>query len=351
MNYPILVSLRRTLSLQSVILLLTLVPIVNFAQQRDFTIAFGSCSRQSDTLQMWREVASLQPDVWVWGGDNIYGDSHDVQVMRSKYDIQKNHPGYQALIRKTPVTGTWDDHDYGVNDGGKYFSKKDEFKKEFIRFMGFEKNKEITTHEGVYNTHSIRRRGKEVLIINLDTRSFRDTIYRAVEEDSLTGVKHTYYAKNMEGTILGEAQWAWLEQVVRTSAAKLFIINSSIQVISEQHRFEKWANFPKERERLFQLVSSFPDKRFMIISGDRHIAEISVERLAGVDYPLIDFTSSGLTHVTANAKEDNKHREGALISKKNFGIIGIRFTEKAIEVTLELRSYNGTVHQTRTYSL
>ena len=42
------------------------------------TIAFGSCSRQSLPQLMWPFVLDQSPDLWIWTGDNIYGDSEDM---------------------------------------------------------------------------------------------------------------------------------------------------------------------------------------------------------------------------------------------------------------------------------
>jgi hypothetical protein len=46
-----------------------------------------------------------------------------------------------------------------------------------------------------------------------------------------------------EATILGAKQWAWFEEQLRVPA-QVRIIGSSIQVVDEDVRGEKWANFP-----------------------------------------------------------------------------------------------------------
>jgi alkaline phosphatase D len=35
----------------------------------------------------------------------------------------------------TKVVGVWDDHDYGINDGGMEFSLKNETREMFLRFI------------------------------------------------------------------------------------------------------------------------------------------------------------------------------------------------------------------------
>ena len=68
---------------------------------------------------MWNPINQEHPNLWVWLGDNIYGDSDDMAVLKAKYDLQLQQEGYQKLRAQTPIIGTWDDHDYGRNDAGK----------------------------------------------------------------------------------------------------------------------------------------------------------------------------------------------------------------------------------------
>jgi len=84
----------------------------------DFTIAFGSCNNQVLPNVMWSEILKNKPDVWVWGGDVIYTDTKDMLLMAQNYQKQKIKPEYANFTKNVAVLGTWDDHDYGVNDGG-----------------------------------------------------------------------------------------------------------------------------------------------------------------------------------------------------------------------------------------
>ncbi|MBT1702523.1 alkaline phosphatase D family protein [Chryseosolibacter indicus] len=313
----------------------------------DVVIAFGSCSRQSEQEQLWAEVLKQKPKLWVWGGDNIYGDSHDINVLKQKYDQQKHHPDYQKLLNACAVTGTWDDHDYGVNDGGKYFSKKDESKKLLLSFLGIGQNHPVHKHEGVYHSYVLGKGKQKIKVLNLDTRYFRDTLRREFYYDESLKDSVSRYKQNLNGDILGEAQWQWLEHELKNSDASLHIINSSIQVISAEHRFEKWANFPTARKRLLELLKKYSHKGILIISGDRHIAEFSQLQQNGDNYPLVDFTSSGLTH-TWNVKsndgstpvETNRHRINDMVIQKNFGIIRLNWRRHSINVIMEIRGRN-----------
>lgn len=37
-------------------------------------IAFGSCSKADMKQPLWEPISSLQPQVFIWGGDNVYAD-------------------------------------------------------------------------------------------------------------------------------------------------------------------------------------------------------------------------------------------------------------------------------------
>ena len=113
-------------------------------------IAFGSCAHSYDTLKIFDAINAQEPEVWIWLGDIVYGDTHDMKVMREKYERQKAKPEYQQLLKQSKVIGIWDDHDYGVNDGGKYYSMRDESKEELMRFLDVEENDPVRSREGAY---------------------------------------------------------------------------------------------------------------------------------------------------------------------------------------------------------
>ena len=49
------------------------------------------------------------------------------------------------------------------------------------------------------------------------------------------------------------------------------MILSSIQILATNHPYEKWDNFPLERERLLLLLANASkNKTIIAVSGDRH---------------------------------------------------------------------------------
>ncbi len=298
-------------------------------------IAFGSCANEELPEEMWTDIAAQQPQLCILLGDNIYGDTHDMNSMRAQYAKQKNMPGYQLLLKTCPILGTWDDHDYGQNDAGKNYAKKKESKEEFMRFFDISADDPIRTHEGIYSSHTYGPKGKRVKVILLDVRYFRDTTIRSTQ-------RGRRYEPNPDGDMLGEEQWLWFEREIQNSEAEVHLIGSGIQFIAEEHGYEKWANFPKSRQRMLDLLAKHRPRNVLFLSGDRHIAEISKMEVPGLTQPLYDFTSSGLTHTwNVNAgmppTENNKHRVSRFIIQKNFGMVLIDWTGAKPVVQFEIR--------------
>ena len=312
------------------------------AQQKDseeFVIAFGSCNRQDKENILWEAVLKNNPDIWVWGGDNIYSDTDNMEKMKRDYEQQRQQKGYAALANSVTLMGTWDDHDYGINDGGVEFHKKKESQRLFLDFLNAPKDDERRNRAGVYYARSYTTRSGSVKIIVLDTRYFRTGLTKASD-----GKKR--YQPNVygDGTVLGKAQWDWLKRELERSKADFNIIVSSIQILSNQHGFETWGNFPHEVDKLKTLIRTTKAKGVVLLSGDRHLSEFSITGVEGLSYPLIDFTSSGLTHAyTKYTSEPNPYRMGKVVSQISFGLLNINFKTKSI--VMQMRGAGNVVLQ------
>ncbi len=291
-----------------------------------FQILFGSCNRVELRNPFWEQMERTEADVFIWGGDAIYADTHNMRKMKNMYDAQKSLAAYKAFAESIPVMGTWDDHDYGLNDAGAEYGKKQKSQQLFLDFIGMPKNAETRTTDGVYTSKDFSITGKTIKIIVLDTRYFRSKLKRATNPE-----KRYEPVTDTTKTILGEAQWIWLNQELQEET-EFTVIMSSIQFLSNEHGFESWGNFPHEVKRLENLIQNSNTKGLIILSGDRHIAEISKKQLSGLDYPLIDFTSSGLTHTyEAFDGEPNSYRVGEVVTRKNYGLVSIDLRTNEVE--------------------
>jgi alkaline phosphatase D len=286
---------------------------------------------------LWDDIVAQKPDVWIWLGDNIYGDSESMDTLRAKYAIQKSNPVYQQLRQSASIVGIWDDHDYGVNDGGKEYPKRRKSQQLMLDFLDEPTDSPLRKQKGAYSAHTYGPKGQRVKVILLDARYFRDPLKKEGKVN----------VPDPSGKILGEAQWQWLANELTNSDADVHIIGSGIQILPEEHVYEKWANFPTERKRLLDLLGKTKPKGTFLISGDRHMAEVSRVSVPGLGYDLYDITSSGLTHVSEPHEEANRHRVGPIVSKLNYGLVTINWNVKPITATININGDNRETYLTQ----
>ncbi len=276
-------------------------------------------------------------------GDSVYADvkkKDDFGKLQKCYDKLAAQPGYQKLLETCPVLATWDDHDYGYNDAGGDYVLKKESQQVFLDFFGVAKNSPRRTQEGVFYATTFGPADKCVQVILLDTRYFRSPLKKSGKGGS------TYVPDNdPEATFLGEFQWKWLETQLR-QPARLRLIVSSIQLVAEDHAYEKWMNFPLERARFFKLLQDTRAQGVVVLSGDRHLAELSSIHNADLGYPLFDLTSSGLTQGYTKGwrnPEVNKHRVATMTHGNNFGMVTVNWSAADPQVALQIRDEVGDV--------
>jgi len=316
----------------------TSVPIVEDTSEvqnttYDLTIVFASCNDQDRPQPLWRPIIETQPDLFIWGGDNIYADTDDMKKMKADYDKVWANADYQELSNKTKIIGTWDDHDYGKNDLGVNWKMKKESQKLFLDFLKVPESDVRRKQEGVYSSETISTEKGSVKIILLDTRYFRSPL----KKSTIEGKRYEPWQKEGGGTILGKTQWQWLENEMKDDSADFTLLVTSIQFLSDEHGYEKWANFPTEQLKMYEVLQQAKAKNIILLSGDLHQAEFSVNTEAGLGYPLIDFTTSGLTHTYPEMPwKPNKYRVGAGSKALNFGVLKFDFKNKSARI--EIRS-------------
>ena len=307
------------------------------SEHPDLVIAFGSCSNQRVENKMWSPILANQPELFVWGGDIVYSDTEDMERMRKAYDEFKKDSAYSQFAKETKITGTWDDHDYGLNDGGAEWKHKDSVQQILLDFLDVGNDDPRRTRKGVYHKQVIQVGDKTVKILLLDTRYYRSGLTK-----DPSGQKRYVPNPYGEGTMLGEEQWSWLDQELSDSSTDFNLIVSSIQFLSGEHGFETWANMPHEVDRMISLIRKHKPRGVIFLTGDRHIAEISRMDVKKLPYPLIDFTSSGMTHSYESfSGEPNRYRATEVVSAKNFGLL--KFHMKEGRVDLEIRGENNEI--------
>jgi alkaline phosphatase D len=321
-------------------------------------IAFGSCARQMQDAPLFNTVAAAKPDLFLMLGDVVYPDINDeatalldpwpnedtLERIKQVYAQMAAKPEYQKLKENVPMLAVWDDHDYGINDGSGDFIYKDESQQLFLDFFAEPADSERRKTPGIYTVKTYGPQGKRVQIILLDTRYFRtpptpDT--RSAEEKKALNIAGRYaVSDDPAATVLGETQWRWLEQQLRQPAEVRLLVSSYPLVPTELGR-DAWGNFPRERQRLFDLIATTKANGVIVLSGDVHFSEIS--RTDEGPYPLYDFTSSPLAAPSVgNEHFVNSFRISPTYAEVNYGLVEIDWQAQPVPlVTLKVIGLDG----------
>jgi alkaline phosphatase D len=284
-----------------------------------------------------------KPNLFIFMGDNVYGDAPgqdaSLPALAEAYRRRAQSAGFIRMRQSVPLLAIWDDHDYGVNDGDRNFPFKAEAKAQFLSFWGVPADSPRALRPGLYDAVMLGPPGERVQIILLDLRWFRDP-FKPTDQPGAPGKERYLPDRDPIRTMLGAAQWAWLKSELE-KPADLRLIVSSIQVLADGHGYEKWGNFPVERQRLFDLIRETEANGVVFLSGDRHVGALYRET-EGVPYPLFEMTASSLNRPAADiVDEPADNRLGRLFNQSNFGHVLIDWARQTVR--LELRDVDGRV--------
>ena len=290
-------------------------------------IGFGSCVYPLFAMPPMQQAASQNYDMFIFLGDNMYADSEDETAIRAAYDVLGATAEFVALDASTDLYATWDDHDYGTNDLGKDHIDREGSQAAFMDFWQEPIDSERRLSPGVHTSYQFSGSEKSLQLIILDTRYFRDDL---VTNDG-SGMNDYIPIDDASRTLLGDAQWTWLEGVLQ-EPADLRIIASSIQFGHSYNGYESWNNLTAEKQRMVDLIDSTGAQHVVFISGDVHWGEFSIEPTFG-NYPLYDFTSSAISR-PGGAPTPNTNRVGDPIQMFNYGEMLIDWAGESLTVSL-----------------
>lgn len=307
----------------------------------DFTIGLGSCSYISEealdrpgkpygsNYSIFESIAKKNPDIMLWGGDNIYlreADWDSKSGIYHRYTHSRKIKEMQALLAKTQNFAIWDDHDFGPDDSDRSFYNKYLTQQAFKDFWA---NKfygtDSSQKEGVFSSFN----WSDAEIFLLDNRFFKSPNNR------LTGDK----------TMLGAPQIQWLIDALVSSKASFKIIVIGGQVLNTEAVFENYENYKAEKEFLLKEIVANKIKGVAFISGDRHFTELSELKRPNT-YSLYDWTVSPLTSghgvVEKIAKEPNLNRvPGSLFAQHVFGTLSFSGEKESRQMKLSLFDKDG----------
>ena len=292
-------------------------------------IAFGSCANQKLPMPIMQSIIDRQPDLLVMLGDNVYGDADSgdpsLPELRNAYATLAQHADFRALNQRIPVLPIWDDHDYADNDGGRDFPFRAEAERIFESFWRVESPDPRAHREGVYGAWSFGPVGQRVQILLLDTRSFRSDL-TPIPRSQRPKVGRYIPSVDEDQDMLGAEQWDWLEAKLAESA-DLRIVVSSIQVLAEDHGWERWGLLPAERSRLLALLHQTPGA--VVVSGDRHWSSMYRDETG-----LTEMTASSINRPSNKAfTETGPLQFTTPYVDPNFGEVEVDWTTRTVTLT------------------
>ena len=307
----------------------------------DFKVVFGSCNYVNETPvdrpgtpygsnhKIFESIAKKNPDIMLWGGDNIYLREVDFDSKTGIYHRYKHSRSIkeiQPLLAKSQNFAIWDDHDFGPNDSDRSFYNKYITQQAFKDFWA---NKSYGSNpnqkEGTYSTFN----WNDAQFFLLDDRFFRSP------NDRITGEK----------TMLGKEQMEWLIDALSSSQANFKIIVIGGQLLNSVATSENYGSYPEEKQQLLKQLIDNKIKGIVFLTGDRHFAELSMMKRENT-YPIYDWTVSPFTSGIASAgarKEINEFRvEGSTFFEHNFGALEFSGNKENRQLKLVLYNVDGT---------
>lgn len=294
-----------------------------------FRVTFGSCARiVEDPIQpIWGVVDNLDPDLFFWLGDNIYGDALDPGILAEEYRRQRDVPSYRPIMWRVPQLAVWDDHDYGLNDSDRTNPVKADALRVFKQYWP-NPAYGLPDTPGVFFTYHYGG----VDFFFLDGRYYRDP---AAEIDG------------PDKTMLGKAQFDWLIDALEASDAtfKVLICGSPWNLSYGPHG-DSWAAYAHERQELFMTLFKGKVTGVFVLAGDTHWGALNCIPWAdygGYDvYELISSPLAQPTWDTAYQYVPEVRVRPPFTGGDNVGVIDFDLTANPPTATLQLYSHYGS---------
>jgi phosphodiesterase/alkaline phosphatase D-like protein len=170
------------------------------------------------------------------------------------------------MIRAMPSWGTWDDHDFGKNDGHGDWTGKEVARQAFVDYRA---NRSFghTTKQGGQGVYTSFRYGP-VEVFLLDPRWFSRTEPSFADPD--------------KPTCLGQVQWDWFRKELRASTATFKVILTGM-IWDDKKNGEKddWHTYRHEREAIFDFIAKHEINGCVLMGGDIHVSR-------ALRYPMKD---------------------------------------------------------------
>jgi len=293
------------------------------------SVAFVSCV-DIEPNAIWSEMRQLEVDAACLMGDTPYIDHSDLGVVRGKHRQFLQLEGLAELAAQTPVVGTWDDHDFGLNNGNGLNMQAG--KANTLRgFTEYRAHAQYGNGQaGVY--HKLDLGMIEVFL--LDPRYFSQTAPSPVDA--------------AQPTCFGADQWAWLLQGLRESKAPFKVLAmGAIWQDKKNSETDDMFTYWYERDALLNVIRDEKIAGVSLLGGDIHVARYLLHPRR-LNYDLHDFIiSPGHDHTIPTLDAYHPSREWSLVEGTQFLILTADGTGDQPRLVAQFRQPGGVLnHQT-----
>ncbi|MFG0265476.1 MAG: alkaline phosphatase D family protein [Rhodopirellula sp. JB055] len=291
------------------------------------SVGFVSCV-DIEPNGIWNEMQGLDLDAVCLMGDTPYIDSTDLKKVRARHREFLQMPDLAALSAKTPTVGTWDDHDFGLNNGNgrNVMEGKVDTRRGFVN----------------YRAHSQYGNGKEGVYHRVDLGMidvfFLDPRYFSQTDPSP--------ADKTQPTCLGTEQWEWLLDGLRSSKAPFKVLaQGAIWEDKKNRETDDMFTYWYERDALLDVIKTEGISGVVLLGGDIHVARHLIHPQR-VGYDLHDFViSPGHDHTITALDVPHPSLEWSLVEGWQFLTLTADGTKDAPMLTAEYRQPNGVVNR------
>lgn len=240
-----------------------------------FRMVLTSCMRFDQPQGSWKLVLKEDPDLHLTVGDTHYADTTDPTVQWAHHLRYRRLPEYAEVLRQIPVYSMWDDHDYGPNNSDGTAAGKENSLAGWKQFWA---NPGAGTEETPGAFYRFSRGDVDFFVI--DSRYHRSPDKAPDDEKK---------------RMLGDAQFEWLLDGLKSSQAKFKVIASGSTL--DHSSADGWKIYTFSRHRLFDALNEHQIPGVVYMSGDIHNSLVWEHPESNrVGYPLVEVISSGVAN-------------------------------------------------------
>ena len=156
----------------------------------NFTFGSGYYGRYTNNKNIFKTINKHNSNLFIFLGNIVNINKPDFfflfkntiknnwTLAEKFYKKAKDEIYYKKISKEKPIIGIWDEYDYGIKNGNKYYKDKEISKKLFLNFLNFPKDNELyNLNRGLYTTYSFGNNYKSIRIILLDLRFYKSSFF------------------------------------------------------------------------------------------------------------------------------------------------------------------------------